>query len=44
MANGIWFPQARVPVAGQVTPDHLAFGGKGKEKGDSDGRDQDTNQ
>lgn len=43
MANGIWLPQARVPVAGQVTPDHLAFGRKSEEKGDGDGREQYTN-
>lgn len=44
MANSIGLPQACVPVAGQVTSDHLTFGEKGEDKGDGDGCGQNTNQ
>lgn len=44
LADGFCLPQPGVPVAGQVTPNHVAFGQKGDENGDRDCCDEDGHQ
>lgn len=42
LANHVCLPQACVPVAGQVTPNHVAFGHQGDEDGDRDNWHKDS--
>lgn len=44
LANSVCLSQPCVPIAGQVTPNHLAFSQKGDENWDRDGCDQDGHQ
>lgn len=44
LTNSVCFPQPGVSVAGQITPDHLAFGQNADEDGDGDGRDDNGHQ
>lgn len=44
LTNSVCFPQPGVSVAGQITPDDLAFGQNADEDGDGDGRDDNGHQ